>query len=320
MHLVVTGGAGFIGSHLCDALIAQDYQVTVVDNLSSGKRQNLSPSVKLIEADCADLGVIEPLVEQADGVFHLAAIASVPQSVSHWLQTSLTNQFATIAWLEAISKRLGGVIPFVYASSAAVYGETDASFMPIKETTPTHPLTPYGADKLGSEQHAAVARAIFQIPTLGLRFFNVYGPRQDPSSPYSGVISIFAQRLLAGQDITMFGDGQQSRDFVYVADVVEHLMTSMLRLQDGAIPAEAALNVCGGHEVTIQHLAETIAAQCQIKPTIHHAPPRDGDIRRSVGDPARASHWLGCTSTTSLEDGLGQTLDWMQQQALSSQH
>lgn len=301
---LVTGGAGFIGSHLCDALLAAGHDVTVVDNLSTGKRANLPGGVTLIEADCADKRQLPGWIAQADGVFHLAAIASVAQSVQHWSDTSRTNQFATIALLEAISRRAGGVIPFVYASSAAVYGNPQEADLPLKESAPLKPLTPYGADKLGCELHAGLARHLFGIPTLGLRFFNVYGPRQDPASPYSGVISIFCERIAAGQAVTIFGDGEQNRDFIYVGDVVACLCAAMKRLSCGDIPDPPALNVCSGERVSINQLSKEIANIAGKPLTTSHAPARAGDIRHSQGCKDEMKKWLETETQTTLKDGL----------------
>lgn len=306
-HYLVTGGAGFIGSHLCDALVASGASVAVVDDLSTGHRHSLPDGVELIVGDCGDKHLIASLIQKVDGVFHLAAIASVQKSREDWSKTSQTNQLATITVLEEIQKS-GRKIPFVYASSAAVYGDPDASNMPLKESTPIAPLTPYGADKAGCELHSRVARHVFGIPTLGLRFFNVYGPRQDPSSPYSGVISIFANRIPKGEAITIFGDGSQTRDFVYVTDVVEHLMASMTMLCEGAIPQYTALNVCTGTQTSVLQLAQAIATLRGVELKADYRAARDGDIKISVGDASVATQCLGVSATTQLADGLKEVL------------
>jgi len=308
-HYLVTGGAGFIGSHLCDTLLATGHRVTVVDDLSTGRREQVSPDATLVVGDCQDHAIIGPIMDQVDGVYHLAAIASVQKSAQEWLKTSQTNQMATVALLEAISKRQSA-IPFVYASSAAVYGDPVTEGLPISElTTPTVPLTPYGADKLGSEHHASVARGLFGIPTLGLRFFNVYGPRQDPASPYSGVISIFISRISQGQPITIFGDGEQTRDFVYVMDVVAHLMAAMHVLDSDMMPEPVALNVCTGRSTSVQQLAEVIAQICEKSLTIQQQAPRAGDIRHSLGNAFLAANYLNISAGTMLDKGLKQTVD-----------
>lgn len=311
MHYLVTGGAGFIGSHTCDALIAAGHDVTVIDDLSTGHKHNLHKAVTFIEGHCGDTEILQSVIPNVDGVIHLAAIASVQKSREEWQHTTLTNLLAEVAILEAISKR-DKAIPFIYASSAAIYGDPEASYLPIAETTPTEPLTPYGADKLACELHARVARHVFNIPTLGLRFFNIYGPRQDPSSPYSGVISIFANRIPAGESISIFGDGKQTRDFVYVSNVVEHLLASLRLLESGNQPDALALNVCRGASVSVLELAETIAKLSQQQLCVNYAEARIGDIRESIGNPALARDLLNVSADISLEEGLQNTLSWMQ--------
>jgi UDP-glucose 4-epimerase len=239
------------------------------------------------------------------GCFHLAAVASVARSNEDWLGTHHTNQTGTVAVLDAAR---GGRIPVVYASSAAVYGETgDAS--PVPENHPTRPRTAYGVDKLGSELHAAVASGVHGIPTMGLRFFNVYGPRQSPSSPYSGVISILAARIAAGQPLTIHGDGMQTRDFVYVADVVSHLQAAMSLLHHA--PLAGVLNVCTGRATSVRRLSEVLACAVGHTPEVVMGPARSGDIRHSLGDPSAAIALLGVRATTQLEEGITAILQWI---------
>jgi UDP-glucose 4-epimerase len=301
---LVTGGAGFIGSHLCDALIARGDSVRVLDDLSTGHRTNLPPGASLIEGDVADPVIVGQVMEGVDGCFHLAAIASVEEGVTDWLGTHHTNLTGAITVFDAI-RRQGRKIPVVYASSAAVYG--DAATLPIAETEPCVPLSAYGADKYGCELHARVASHVHGIPSVGLRFFNVYGPRQDPKSPYSGVISIFCERLIAGEPITIFGDGQQTRDFVSVADVVRALLAGMeLR------PADAPVfNVCTGVATSVETLSRLIAelAGKNLNAQIH--PPRAGEIRHSLGAPGRADAAFGLSGRVPLRAGLAGVLAWM---------
>ena len=218
---LVTGGAGFIGSHLCDALIGRGDSVRVLDDLSTGHRANLPDGVDLVVGDIADPETASRATAGVDGCFHLAAIASVERGINDWLGTHRANLTGAIAIFEAI-RRHGTKVPVVYASSAAVYG--DSRTLPIPETAERRPLSAYGADKLGCELHAVTASHVHGIPTVGLRFFNVYGPRQDPKSPYSGVISIFCERILNGMPIQIYGDGAQTRDFIHVSDVVAALL------------------------------------------------------------------------------------------------
>ncbi len=299
-RFLVTGGAGFIGSHLVDALLAAGHCVRVLDDLSTGHRDNLDPRAELIVGDVADRATVAEALAGVNGVFHLAAVASVARANEDWPGTHRVNQSATVGVLDAA--RAAGRLPVVYASSAAIYGDTHGQ--PAHEGLCPDPLTAYGADKLGCELHARVARRIHGVPTLGLRFFNVYGPRQDPCSPYSGVISIFAQRVRDGRPIVLHGDGQQTRDFVYVADVVAHLRAAMERLRDDPAPAESAVNVCTGQATSIRDLA-VLLGRCQgVMPTLEHGPARAGDIRHSVGVPERAAALLGLRAGTGLATGL----------------
>jgi len=299
---LVTGGAGFIGSHLCDALIARGDRVRVLDDLSTGKRSNLPRGAELMVGDIADPAVVRDVVAGIDGCFHLAAIASVARGVDDWLGTHRANLTGTVTLFDALRGRQAKV---VYASSAAVYG--DCPTQPITEAAPTRPLSAYGADKLGCELHARVAAHVHGIPTVGLRFFNVYGPRQGPESPYSGVISIFCERARNGAVFDIYGDGQQTRDFIYVADVVAALLAAMQRRTDTA----AVFNVCTGVATQVQELARTIARLTDRRPQLRHRGARPGDIRASVGSTAAARTTLGLAPGVALSDGLTQVLRWL---------
>ena len=301
---LVTGGAGFIGSHLCDALIARGDSVRVLDDLSTGQRRNLPAAASLIEGDVADPAMVSRAMQGADGCFHLAAIASVEKGVTDWLGTHHANLTGTLTVFETI-RRQGRRIPVVYASSAAVYG--DAASVPIAETETSRPLSAYGADKYGCELHARVASHVHAIPTVGLRFFNVYGPRQDPKSPYSGVISVFCQRIGAGQPVTIFGDGRQTRDFINVADVVRALLGAMaLRPADAPV-----LNVCTGTATSVEVLARLIADLAGTPLNVHTAPPRAAEIRHSTGVPQLANRVLGLPNRVGLRAGLAEVLAWL---------
>ncbi len=299
---VITGGAGFIGSHLADHLLADGHQVRILDDFSTGKAANVDPLCEVVRGDITDAPTVAAAMAGAAGCFHLAAIASVARGNEDWLTTHRVNQSGTVTVLEAA--RDAGRIPVVYASSAAIYGNPD---VPIAdETLPAAPLTAYGADKHGSELHARVAFLVHLVPTCGLRFFNVYGPRQDPKSPYSGVISIFAGRIAAGQPITVDGDGLQSRDFVYVADVVAHLRAAMDTIAN--TPDALMFNVCTGTPTTILQLAHAFGHAANQEPEIRHGPPRTGDIRQSLGNPAKAATHLKTRASTNLQTGLAITL------------
>jgi UDP-glucose 4-epimerase len=299
---LVTGGAGFIGSHLCEALLASSDAVRVLDDLSTGKRANLPSEAVLIEGDVADPIAVRVALEGVAGCFHLAAIASVERGVTDWLGTHRANLTGAITVFDAARATR---VPVVYASSAAVYG--DAATVPIAEASERRPLSAYGADKLGCELHARVASHVHGIPTVGLRFFNVYGPRQDPRSPYSGVISIFCERIRRGAPIDIFGDGGQTRDFVYVADVVTALIAAML-----LAPADAPVfNVCTGVATSVLDLARVIAELSGTRLEAAHRPPRAGEIRHSTGSPALSRKTLGLPEPEALRNGLGKVLDWM---------
>ena len=307
---VVTGGAGFIGSHLCDALLAAGHDVRVVDDLSTGKAENLDPRAQLLVGDAASPLLMRAAIAGAAGVFHLAAVASVARANEDWLGTHRSNLTATISVLDAA--RANGRIPVVYASSAAIYGDQGAGA--IAETARPQPQSAYGADKLGSELHASVAFGVHGVPTMGFRFFNVYGPRQDPKSPYSGVISIFAQAICDGRTITVNGDGQQTRDFIYVADIVRHLLAGMDRLH--RTPEASVFNACTGTAISVLALAETLGAVAGRAPVLQYGPARPGDIRSSLGDPAIARAALGVAAETTLSAGLTATVAWMRPAAL----
>ncbi|HTW69124.1 MAG TPA: NAD-dependent epimerase/dehydratase family protein [Acetobacteraceae bacterium] len=304
MKYLVTGGAGFIGSHLCDALLSRGDIVRVLDDLSTGSRANLPPGVPLIQADVADAHTVRDAIAGVDGIFHLAAIASVQRGVTDWLGTHRANLTGTITLFDAI-RRAGPAIPVVYASSAAVYG--DCPTVPINEDAACRPLSAYGADKYACELHARVAGHVHGIPTTGLRFFNVYGPRQDPASPYSGVISIFCRHAAQGTPIDIFGDGGQTRDFIFVADIVAALLAAMRHASADA----PVFNVCTGMATTVLDLARTITGLAGKAPDIRHHPPRPGDIRHSVGGPDRARAALGLDAPVPLRSGLGKVLDWL---------
>ena len=299
---LITGGAGFIGSHLADALIARGDRVRVLDDLSTGKRDNLPRDAEFIEGDVADPAIMQRAMQGVAGCFHLAAIASVARSNEDWLGTHRTNLTGSITVFDAA--RAAGRLPVVYASSAAIYGNPDA--MPISEATAPAPLTAYGADKLGSELHGQVAWNVHGVPTFGCRFFNVYGPRQDPLSPYSGVISIFARRVASGEELTIHGTGEQVRDFVYVADVVRHLMGGMALLRRA--PQATVVNVCTGRATSLLELLAALERVCGRAARRRFGPERQGDIRLSLGDPNRATALLGLAATTRLDQGLAATL------------
>ena len=301
---LVTGGAGFLGSHLVDALLRQGHLVRVLDDLSSGHRQNLPRQIQFLHGDITDPTTVEEAFEGIDGCFHLAAIASVVRSNREWLRTHEVNLTGTLNILnQARRLRDRREIPIVYASSAAIYG--DCSTVPIGEDTPVAPLSAYGADKSACELHARVAGAVHKIPTVGLRFFNLYGPRQDAQSPYSGVIALFADRLRLGEPVEIFGDGEHVRDFTYVGDAVGALDRALTAASTSA----PVFNICTGKGTSVRALAETVAELYQTDITSYYSPARSGDVRISVGSPRRAAEQLSFRAETALADGLAITLD-----------
>jgi UDP-glucose 4-epimerase len=276
----------------------------VLDDLSSGHRQNLPRQIQFLHGDITDPTTVEEAFEGIDACFHLAAIASVVRSNREWLRTHEVNLTGTLNILnQARRLRARREIPIVYASSAAIYG--DCSTVPIGEDTPVAPLSAYGADKSACELHARVAGAVHKIPTVGLRFFNLYGPRQDAQSPYSGVIALFADRLRLGEPVEIFGDGEHVRDFTYVGDAVGALDRALTAASTSA----PVFNICTGKGTSVRALAEMMAEWYQTDITAYYSPARSGDVRISVGNPRRAAEQLGFRAETALADGLATTLD-----------
>lgn len=303
---LVTGGCGFIGSHLVERLLASGHEVRVLDDLSTGKRENLAESVPVTVGNVSDPAAVNAAMYGVNGCFHLAAVASVDRSREAWLETHSVNLSGTIAVFDAARRaRRDGPVPVVYASSAAVYGDNPNT--PLTEDAATRPLSAYGADKLGCELHARVADGVHGVLNTGFRFFNVFGPRQDPKSPYSGVISIFTGRIARGEPITVNGDGEQVRDFVYVKDLVRYLTAAMEQPRPGA----PVYNVCTGTPTSVNRLAEVLSTVAGKPLDRHTGPARPGDIRLSIGDPSRLVAAFGMACETSLEDGLRNTLEWI---------
>lgn len=299
---LVTGGCGFIGSHLCSDLIKDGHEVVVFDDLSSGSLENLAYGAEIVIGDIGDAKKLERAIVGVDACFHLAAIASVQRGVQEWPLTHRVNLSGTIALLNAVRTKS---VPVVYASSAAVYGSSTS--LPLSEDENAKPISPYGADKFGCEINARVAGLLHNIPTLGLRFFNVFGPRQDPRSPYSGVISIFCDRLTRSEPLDVFGDGGQSRDFIYVKDVVATIKAG-LAVASNAAPV---LNVCSGRSTTVLDLAQVVAQLCDAPLSIRYHPARTGEVRHSLGDPARCAALLNIEATFDLKEGLAEVIAWM---------
>jgi UDP-glucose 4-epimerase len=308
---LVTGGCGFIGSHLVDLLLRQGHRVRVLDDLSTGRTHNLAPEAELMIGDVADAAIVALAMKGVTGCFHLAATAGGQAAAEDWLPSHRTNLTGTLTVFDAARSR---TVPVVYASSAAVYG--DGGDQRLSEMAPARPISAHGADKLGCESHARIAAGSHGVPTAGLRLFHVYGPRQDAASPAAGVISIFAARIMDGQPMLLQGDGEQTRDFIFVADVAAHLVAAMDRLlerqRDRRPAAAGVFNVCTGQPTRIRDLAAILARLSGRPLRLQAAPARTGDIRRSLGDPSAAIRHLRIAATTALEDGLRQTLARLQ--------
>lgn len=307
--VLVTGGAGFIGSHLVERLLSQGDRVIVLDDLSSGARANLHPEARLVCGDMLDGPLLEGLLDGVDCVFHLAARVSVPECITDWSGGHRINLGGTIALLQAAQR--AGNVPVVFASSAAVYG--NPMHLPCAEHDLPLPISPYAADKLAGEHQARAMAEVHGLASVGLRFFNVYGPRQAAHSAYAGVISKFCANRLADRAHMIFGDGGQSRDFIYVSDVVDGL----IRARDlmAAAPGAHVFNICTGTEVTLLDLAHRIdAVSGRPASDILHCPARGGDIRASRGATGLAREKLGFSAETGIKAGLAQLWDWLADQ------
>jgi UDP-glucose 4-epimerase len=305
MRALVTGGAGFIGSHLVSRLADDGHEVRVLDDLSSGKRENLAHlsgarAPEVIEADVRSVDAVKRAVEGCEVVFHEAAIVSVPYSVEHPRETHDVNIAGTLNVLCAA--RDAGVRRVVFASSAAIYGDDPS--LPKTEAMLPAPISPYGVEKLTAEHYLRTFTRLYGLETVALRYFNVFGPRQDPSSPYSGVISVFASRILAGKTVGIFGDGEQTRDFVYVGNVVDaNVLAAASPRAVGNV-----YNVACGNATSLRELAARLGAAAGKTPAIEHLPPRPGDIRHSRADIARARADLGYAPKVTLDEGLSALL------------
>jgi nucleoside-diphosphate-sugar epimerase len=305
MRALVTGGAGFIGSHIVEGLLQEGASVRVLDNFSSGKRENLAAfqgDLEILPGDLRDAEAIKAAVMDVDLVFHLAAFVSVPQSMLEPQACFAINVGGTVTLLEAA--RRAGVRKVVLSSSTAVYGNPDK--FPTDEDTPLRPLSPYALSKQVNELYARLYTQTFNLPVTSLRYFNVYGPRQRPDSDYAAAISIFTRRLSDGQPITIYGDGKQSRDFIFVKDVVRANL-----LAAGSDAAGEVFNICTGRETSLLDLLEELSEVSPHQPQVQFEAPRPGDIYRSKGAPDKAAALLGFRAGTSLAEGLAQTMEWM---------
>lgn len=306
-HALVTGGAGFIGSNLVRALLDAGHGVTVLDNLSSGYAENLAglDGARFVNGDIRNESVVAEAMAGAGIVFHLAASVGNKRSIDHPIDDSEINVIGTLRVLEAARK--AGARKIVFSSSAGIFGELKT--LPIREDHPVEPDTPYGAGKLGAEKHCLAYAKLYEIEAVCLRYFNVYGLNQRYDA-YGNVIPIFAHRMLQGEAVRIYGDGEQTRDFVNVRDVVQaNYRAAMARGVSGAF------NIASGTRVTINRLAEMMFEAAGLPPRIEHGPMRAGDVRHSLADISAAAAAFGFAPAVALEPGLAEFMAWAQRQA-----
>jgi UDP-glucose 4-epimerase len=311
MRYLVTGGAGFIGSHLVSALLEQGATVRVLDNFSTGRRENIEElsrrytgsQFEVLEGDIRDAPLVEEAVRGIEVIFHEAAFVSVPQSMGEPQECFDVNITGTSLLFDAA--RRAGVRRAVVASSAAVYGESEA--LPLVEETPLQPKSPYALSKRVNEMYAELFTDMFDFEVVALRYFNVYGPCQQPDSMYAAAVPIFARRLLDGKPVTVFGDGGQTRDLINIHDVVRANLTA----SEHPNAAGKVLNVCTGVETRLLDLIEVLYELFPNATAPEFAEPRAGDIYRSVGNPRKALDVMGFKAQVSLENGLKEVVEWM---------
>jgi UDP-glucose 4-epimerase len=304
-QVLVTGGAGFIGSHLVERLLAEGARVRVLDNFSTGRRANLQallPDIELVEGDLRDADVVRQATAGVEVIYHQGALPSVPRSIADPETTHAVNISGTLNVLQAA--RAAGVRRVVVASSSSVYGDTPT--LPKVETMATNPRSPYALSKLATEQYACIFAGLYPLETVALRYFNVFGPRQDPSSQYSGVIALFCGAVLRDEPCTVNGDGLQSRDFTYVDDVVQANL-----LAAGAPEANGhCFNIACDAQTTLLEMIEMLGEFAGKPIEVHYAPPRAGDVRHSRADITRARRLLGYAPQVAFREGLARTLAW----------
>jgi nucleoside-diphosphate-sugar epimerase len=303
-HYLVTGGAGFIGSHLSEELVRRGHTVRVADSLITGKRSNLDhiKGIEFLEGDLADIDFAQRAVAGAEYVLHQAAIPSVPRSVKDPITSNRANVEATLNVL--VAARDAGVRRLVFAGSSSAYGNTPT--LPKREDMPNNPLSPYALQKVVGEQYLQMFTRLYGLETVSIRYFNVFGPRQDPSSPYSGVISVFATALLENRSPMIYGDGEQTRDFTYVANVVDGVLRACEA--DGA--SGEIINVATGGRISLNHLFQTMKDLVHGKVDPTYAETRSGDVKDSQADITKAKRILGYQPIVSFEEGLKRTVEW----------
>ena len=307
-NIVITGGAGFIGSNLAEAL-ATDNNVTIIDDLSTGRLTNIQPllthyPIRFVQGSILDLPALTTLFNKANYIFHEAAIPSVPRSIRDPVASNLANVTGTLNVL--VAARDNQVDKVIYASSSSVYGDTPT--LPKHEAMTPMPLSPYAVSKLTGEHYCKVFNTVYGLPTVSLRYFNVFGPHQDPKSEYAAVIPKFLSSALADQSPLIYGDGEQTRDFTYVTDVVN------ANILAASSPATGIYNIAGGNRISINTLASTILALSESTRDVTHAAPRSGDIKHSLADITKARKEIGYEPQSTIEKGLKETITWFQKQ------
>lgn len=304
--VLVTGGAGFIGSNLADELIRQGARVTIIDNLSTGRRENLADILgpfEFIEGDINDDAAVLKAIEGVEVIFHEAALPSVPRSVENPAETHRACVDGTFNLL--VKAKENGVRRFIYAASSSAYG--DQPILPKVETMQPDPLSPYAVAKLTGELYCRAFNNVYGLETMSLRYFNVFGPRQDPSSAYSGVISRFIDSLMSGKTPIIYGDGEQSRDFTFIANVVD----ANIRAAQATEGLGQTLNVANGDQITLNRLLSVLTGITNSEGVeAEYLPGRTGDVKHSQADNSRAVEWLGYKELVGLEEGLSRTIDW----------
>ncbi len=306
---LVTGGAGFIGSHLVEGLLARGYDVRVLDNFATGSRENircLVNQIDLLEGDVCNLTTVRFAARNVDVIFHQAALPSVERSVRNPLESNEVNITGTLNVL--LAARDAGVKRVVYAASSSAYGNQPT--LPKVETMTPEPLSPYAIGKLAGEMYARVFTQLYGLATLSLRYFNVFGPRQDPTTQYAGVIAKFVTCALAGKPYTVHGDGEQSRDFTYVENVVQINLAAAEATLDGS----PVINVACGNRTTLNQLIALLNELTQQNLPAQYGPERAGDVRHSHADVTLAKKFLGYAPTVDVREGLRRTLEWYRKQ------
>ena len=304
-HYLITGGAGFIGSNLVHALVDRGFRVTVLDNMSTGRLANLDgvrSRIKLIEGSINDLGLLKEILKDVDVVLHQAALPSVPKSLERPLDTHHENMTGTLTLFEGC--RLAGVKRVVYASSSSAYGDHDAQ---VKvESLEGRPKSPYAVQKFGTELYARVYHELFQVETVGLRYFNVFGPRQDPQSQYAAVVPAFVTKMLAGESPTIYGTGEQSRDFTYIDNVIE----ANLKASSAPDVGGQVFNVGCGSSTSLLGLITYLNQSLGKSITPSFDPPRQGDVLHSLAGIDKAREHLGYEPSITVQEGLLKTIEW----------